>query len=43
MINRIKIEGKHNYKTKKPEEKWLGNSREMQKISLSKKPVLANT
>ena len=31
MINRMKVEGKHNYKIKTPEGKWLGNSREMSK------------
>ena len=32
MIDRMKIEGKHNYKAKKKTEgKWLKNSREMQK------------
>ena len=31
MIDRMKVQGKYNNKIKKPEGKWLGNSREMQK------------
>ena len=31
MIDRMRVEGKHNHKIKKPEGKELGNSREMSK------------